>query len=244
MKGIRSSRWFKGEFMGQKVLLVEDNMIISRSLETKLKEEMFEVKPVFNGEDAIKQFDMMPYDVVLLDLMLPIKNGDEVLRHIRSKGDIPVIIISTKDSDVEKTINLGLGADDYLSKPFSMLELVARVKAVLRRSQKSVEKTLKQNFKIFDIEINLNNYVVTKKGEVVDLTLKEFEILKLLLTHPDQTFSKQLMYRTIWGEEYYFNDNVINVHIRRLREKIEDSPSEPKIVVTMWGFGYKLGTEK
>ncbi|PKK92617.1 MAG: hypothetical protein CVV61_08815, partial [Tenericutes bacterium HGW-Tenericutes-6] len=123
--------------MGQKVLLVEDNIIISRSLETKLKEEMFEVKPVFNGEDAIKQFDMIPYDVVLLDLMLPIKNGDEVLRHIRSKGDVPVIIISTKDSDVEKAINLGLGADDYLAKPFSMLELVARVKAVLRRSQKT-----------------------------------------------------------------------------------------------------------
>jgi len=230
--------------MGQKILLVEDNVIISRSLETKLKEEMFEVKPVFNGEDAIKQFDMIPYDVVLLDLMLPIKNGDEVLKHIRSKGDITVIIISTKDSDVEKAINLGLGADDYLSKPFSMLELVARVKAVLRRSQKSSEKTLKSHYQIFDIEINLNNYLVTKNGHTVDLTLKEFEILKLLLTHPDQTFSKQLMYRTIWGEEYYFNDNVINVHIRRLREKIEDNPSEPKIIMTMWGFGYKLGKEE
>ncbi len=230
--------------MGQKILLVEDNVIISRSLETKLKEEMFEVKPVFNGEDAIKQFDMIPYDVVLLDLMLPIKNGDEVLKHIRSKGNIPVIIISTKDSDVEKAINLGLGADDYLSKPFSMLELVARVKAVLRRSQKSSEKILKSNYQIFDIEINLNNYLVTKDGHTIDLTLKEFEILKLLLTHPDQTFSKQLMYRTIWGEEYYFNDNVINVHIRRLREKIEDNPSEPKIVKTMWGFGYKLGKEE
>lgn len=230
--------------MGQKILLVEDNVIISRSLETKLKEEMFEVKPVFNGEDAIKQFDMIPYDVVLLDLMLPIKNGDEVLKYIRSKSDIPVIIISTKDSDVEKAINLGLGADDYLSKPFSMLELVARVKAVLRRSQKSSEKIVNSTYQIFDVEINLNNYLVTKNGTTVDLTLKEFEILKLLLTHPDQTFSKQLMYRTIWGEEYYFNDNVINVHIRRLREKIEDNPSEPKIVKTMWGFGYKLGNEK
>lgn len=229
--------------MGQKILLVEDNVIISRSLEKKLKEEMFEVKPVFNGEDAIKQFDMMPYDVVLLDLMLPILNGEEVLKHIRSKGDVPVIIISTKDSDVEKAINLGLGADDYLSKPFSMLELVARVKAVLRRSQKAAEKALKTNYKIFDVEINLNNYLVTKKEKSVDLTLKEFEILKLLITHPDQTFSKQLMYRTIWGEEYYFNDNVINVHIRRLREKIEDDPSDPKIVKTMWGFGYKIGIE-
>ena len=124
--------------MNQKILIVEDNLLISKSIESKLKEEMFEVKAVFNGEDAIKQFDLMKYDVVLLDLMLPVKSGEEVLKHIRSKGDVPVIIISVKDSDVEKAINLGLGADDYLSKPFSMLELIARVKAVLRRSKKSL----------------------------------------------------------------------------------------------------------
>ncbi|MDO9629474.1 MAG: response regulator transcription factor [Acholeplasmataceae bacterium] len=138
-------------------------------------------------------------------------------------------------------MNLGLGADDYLAKPFSMLELVARVKAVLRRSQKSLEKEIKTKYEISNIEVNLSNFEVKKNGVVVDLTLKEFEILKLLLTHPEQTFSKQQMYRTVWGEEYYYNDNVINVHIRRLRKKIEEDPSNPKIVITMWGFGYKLG---
>ena len=227
--------------MNQKILIVEDNLLISKSIESKLKEEMFEVKAVFNGEDAIKQFDQMKYDVVLLDLMLPVKSGEEVLKHIRSKGDVPVIIISVKDSDVEKAINLGLGADDYLSKPFSMLELIARVKAVLRRSKKSQEIPTKQKYMIANLEVNMVNYEVKKNNQLVDLTLKEFEILKLLLTHPDQTFSKQQMYRSIWGEEYYYNDNVINVHIRRLREKIEDDPSNPKIVITMWGFGYKLG---
>ncbi|PKK93343.1 MAG: DNA-binding response regulator [Tenericutes bacterium HGW-Tenericutes-6] len=227
--------------MNQKILLVEDNVLISRSIESKLKEEMFEVKPVFNGEDAINQFNQITYDAVLLDLMLPIRSGEEVLRHIRSKSDVPVIIISTKDTDVEKAVNLGLGADDYLSKPFSMLELVARVKAVLRRSQKSQEKDQKLKLVVGDLEINFSNYEVRKQGQVVDLTLKEFEILKLLITHPDQTFSKQQMYRSVWGEEYYYNDNVINVHIRRLREKIEDDPSNPKVVMTMWGFGYKLG---
>ncbi|MDX9690931.1 MAG: response regulator transcription factor [Acholeplasmataceae bacterium] len=227
--------------MNQKILIVEDNLLISKSIESKLKEEMFEVKAVYNGEDAINQFDQMKYDVVLLDLMLPVKSGEEVLKHIRSKGDVPVIIISVKDSDVEKAINLGLGADDYLSKPFSMLELIARVKAVLRRSKKSHEVPVKQKYNVGNIEVNMVNYEVKKEGKPVDLTLKEFEILKLLLTHPDQTFSKQQMYRTIWGEEYYYNDNVINVHIRRLREKIEDVPSSPKIVITMWGFGYKLG---
>ena len=227
--------------MAQKILIVEDNVLISRSIESKLKEEMFDVKAVFDGEEAIKQFDLMSYDAVLLDLMLPKVSGENVLKHIRSKGDVPVIIISTKDTDVEKAINLGLGADDYLAKPFSMLELIARVKAVLRRSHKVQEKEMKQNFKIGQLEVNLSSFEVKKEGQIVELTLKEFEILKLLLTHPDQTFSKQQMYRTVWGEEYYYNDNVINVHIRRLREKIEDDPSNPKIVMTMWGFGYKLG---
>ncbi len=227
--------------MAQKILIVEDNVLISRSIESKLKEEMFDVKAVFDGEEAIKQFDLMSYDAVLLDLMLPKVSGENVLKHIRSKGDVPVIIISTKDTDVEKAINLGLGADDYLAKPFSMLELIARVKAVLRRSHKVLEKETKQNFKIGQLEVNLSSFEVKKEGQIVELTLKEFEILKLLLTHPDQTFSKQQMYRTVWGEEYYYNDNVINVHIRRLREKIEDDPSNPKIVMTMWGFGYKLG---
>jgi two-component system, OmpR family, response regulator VicR len=227
--------------MSQKILIVEDNVLISRSIETKLKEEMFEVKAVFNGEDAITQFNQVKYDAVLLDLMLPIKNGEEVLKYIRSKGDVPVIIISTKDTDVEKAVNLGLGADDYLSKPFSMLELVARVKAVLRRSVKSQEKELKPKYVVGNLEINFSNFEVKKQDKLVELTLKEFEILKLLITHPDQTFSKQQMYRNVWGEEYYYNDNVINVHIRRLREKIEDDPSNPKIIMTMWGFGYKLG---
>jgi two-component system, OmpR family, response regulator VicR len=230
--------------MSKKILIVEDNILISKSIESKLKEEMFDVKVVFNGEEAINQFNLIKYDVVLLDLMLPVKSGEEVLKHIRSKGDVPVIIISVKDSDVEKAINLGLGADDYLSKPFSMLELIARVKAVLRRSQKTNEVPLQKNYQIGNIEVNMINYEVKKNGTSLDLTLKEFEILKLLLTHPNQTFSKQQMYRTIWGEEYYFNDNVINVHIRRLREKIEDEPSSPKIIITMWGFGYKLGEHK
>lgn len=227
--------------MPQKVLLIEDNVIISKSIEQKLKSELYEVKSVFNGEDAINQFDKEQFDVVLLDLMLPKVGGEDVLKHIRSKGDTPVIIISTKDTDVEKAINLGLGADDYVVKPFSMLELLARVKALLRRSKHHEEKPKQALFEFNDITVNLNTFQVKKAGEPLELTLKEFEILKLLLTHPDQTFSKQEMYRKIWNEEYYFNDNVINVHIRRLRKKIEEDPSNPKVVVTMWGFGYKLG---
>ena len=130
--------------MAYKVLLIEDNVLISKSIEQKLKEEMYDVKSVFNGEDAVMQFSKDKYDVVLLDLMLPKVSGEDVLKHIRSKGDTPVIIISTKDSDVEKAVNLGLGADDYVSKPFSMLELLARIKALLRRSQYKDEKPTKK----------------------------------------------------------------------------------------------------
>jgi DNA-binding response OmpR family regulator len=227
--------------MASKILLIEDNVLISKSIEQKLKDEMYNVKAVFNGQDAIDQFSKDSYDCVLLDLMLPKVSGEDVLKFIRSKSETPVMIISTKDTDVEKAVNLGLGADDYLSKPFSMLELLARVKALLRRSRQSEEKPKKNVYNFNDLSINLSTYQVVKNGVVLDLTLKEFEILKLLLTHPDQTFSKQEMYRKIWNEEYYFNDNVINVHIRRLRKKIENDPSNPEIVVTMWGFGYKLG---
>lgn len=227
--------------MASKILLIEDNVLISKSIEQKLKDEMYNVKAVFNGQDAIDQFSKDKYDCVLLDLMLPKVSGEDVLKFIRSQGETPVMIISTKDSDVEKAVNLGLGADDYLSKPFSMLELLARVKALLRRSRQSEEKPKKNIYNFNDLSINLSTYQVLKNGVVLELTLKEFEILKLLLTHPDQTFSKQEMYRKIWNEEYYFNDNVINVHIRRLRQKIENDPSNPEIVITMWGFGYKLG---
>jgi two-component system, OmpR family, response regulator VicR len=205
--------------MASKILLIEDNVLISKSIEQKLKDEMYNVKAVFNGQDAIEQFSKDKYDCVLLDLMLPKVSGEDVLKFIRSEGDTPVMIISTKDTDVEKAINLGLGADDYLSKPFSMLELLARVKALLRRSRQSEEKPKKNIYNFKDLSINLSTYQVIKNGVVLELTLKEFEILKLLLTHPDQTFSKQEMYRKIWNEEYYFNDNVINVHIRRLRQK-------------------------
>ncbi|MCF7932844.1 MAG: response regulator transcription factor [Acholeplasmataceae bacterium] len=227
--------------MKQRILVVEDNTIASKAITAKLREELFDVRIAADGNEAIQAFDEGEYDAVLLDLILPGKNGEDVLKYIRSVSDVPVIIISAKDTDVEKAINLGLGADDYLSKPFSMLELIARVKAVLRRSNRNLGAPIKPRLSVKNLEINFNTFEVFKDGVQVDLTSKEFDILKLLVTNPEQTFSKQMIYRSIWGEEYYFNDNVINVHIRRLREKIEDDPSDPEVVVTKWGFGYRLG---
>lgn len=227
--------------MKQRILVVEDNLIASKAITSKLREELFDVRAVADGNEAIQAFDEGSYDAVLLDLILPGKSGEDVLKHIRSCGDVPVIIISAKDTDVEKAINLGLGADDYLSKPFSMLELIARVKAVLRRSNRVVGSVSRPRLTIGSLDINFSAFEVYKNGVKLDLTAKEFDILRLLVTNPDQTFSKQVIYRSIWGEDYYFNDNVINVHIRRLREKIEDDPSQPKIILTKWGFGYRLG---
>jgi two-component system, OmpR family, response regulator VicR len=227
--------------MKQKILVVEDNVIASKAITSKLREELFDVRVAADGNEAIEAFDETRYDAVLLDLILPGVSGEDVLRHIRDQSDVPVIIISAKDTDVEKAINLGMGADDYLSKPFSMLELVARVKAVLRRAYRNLGTLGRTRVKVGSVLINFNTFEVFKDDRLLDLTAKEFEILKLLVTNPDQTFSKQNIYRRIWGEEYYFNDNVINVHIRRLREKIEDTPSQPKVVVTKWGFGYRLG---
>jgi two-component system, OmpR family, response regulator VicR len=232
----------KGDHMKKRVLIIEDNHVAAKAIATKLKDEVFEVEVVHDGKHAIDTFDRGNYDVILLDLVLPGKSGEEVLRYIRSKSEIPVIILSAKDTDVEKAINLGLGADDYLAKPFSMLELVARVKAVLRRSGQMPSTTVSL-LEIGHLRIDLNHFLVTKNGEPLSLTSKEFSILRLLATNPNQTFSKQDIYMKIWGETYYDNDNVINVHIRRLREKIEDEPSTPKIIKTKWGFGYHLGLE-
>ncbi|MFP4187754.1 MAG: response regulator transcription factor [Acholeplasmataceae bacterium] len=226
--------------MKKRVLIIEDNRVAAKAIASKLKDEVFEVEVIDDGKDAIEAFDRGRYDVILLDLVLPGKSGEEVLRYIRSRSEIPVIILSAKDNDVEKAINLGLGADDYLTKPFSMLELIARVKAVLRRSGQMPATTVSQ-LEIGNLRIDLNHFLVTKNGEPLSLTSKEFAILRLLTTNPDQTFSKQDIYMKIWGETYYDNDNVINVHIRRLREKIEDDPSKPEIIKTKWGFGYNLG---
>ena len=227
--------------MSKKVLLIEDNIMISKSIEQKLKEEMYDVKAVYNGKEAISAFNQNDFDIVLLDLMLPIISGEEVLKTIRTISEVPVMIISTKDTDVEKAVNLGLGADDYMVKPFSMLELLARVKALLRRTKQQEHLQIKKAYRFLDMHINLETYQATKNNVDIDLTAKEFEILALFLSHPNQTFSKQEIYRRIWNEEYYANDNVINVHMRRLRKKIEDDPANPVIIKTVWGIGYKLG---
>lgn len=225
--------------MEQRILVIEDNVVISRSIEEVLIKEGFLVHVALDGEKGLWSFHNNPYDLVLLDLNLPDMRGEEILKRIRAKSDVPVIIISIINTEVDKAVYLGLGADDYITKPFSLLETSARVKALLRRT-KSKEDRSEDEIHVGDLHIKFNSFEVFKNGRQLPLTAKEFQIFKLLVQHPTQTFSKEDIYHIVWQEDLY-NDNLLNVHIRRLRSKIEDEPSEPKYIKTHWGFGYKLG---
>lgn len=230
--------------MVSKILLVEDDISISDMVRNYLTKEGFEVTTAFDGEEGINIFIKNDFDLILLDLMLPKLDGMEFIKIVREDNLIPILIMSAKDTDVDKALGLGFGADDYISKPFSMIELSARIKALIRRATKyssSLNKEKKNTVIIDNLIIDLDNFSVTKDSTKLNLTSKEFNILKLFVTNPKRVFTKAQIYSSIWEDEYYGDDNVINVHIRRLREKIEDTPSKPKIIKTIWGIGYKLG---
>ncbi len=207
-----------------------------------LDKEGYSVACEFDGEAGIESVQKNKFDLVILDLMLPKKDGLECLRTIRLHSLVPVIILSAKGSDVDKALGLGFGADDYLSKPFSMTELLARIKALLRRAGYQAESSFNKPQQFGGLSIIPDTYSVVKNDRPIQLTLKEFDILQLLANQRQKVFTKEEIYRRVWKEEYYEDANVINVHIRRLREKIEDDPSSPKYVKTIWGIGYMWGS--
>lgn len=235
--------------MNNRILIVEDDHYISEMIKDTLVKHGYAVSTVFDGEEALQIVEVQNFDLILLDIMIPKIDGMECLKIIRTKSMIPILIMSAKGEDVDKALGLGFGADDYIAKPFSMIELVARVKAILRREKHYMDLTnqvvnptyQEETIKLGDLIIDMKNYSVKKCGHDVKLTLKEFNILKLFITRPNQVFTKAQVYSLVWQEEYYGDENVINVHIRRLREKIEDNPSNPKYLKTLWGIGYKLG---
>ena len=226
-----------------KILLVEDDIEISDMLKNFLSTENFEVTASYNGKDACQKFFMDKYSLVLLDLMVPGLSGMEVLKNIREASTVPVIIISAKDSDSDKTLGLGMGADDYITKPFSVTEVLARIKANIRRNTQYIpdipnkENILKKG----NLTIDTDTYSVLKNGKKIELTVKEFEILKMLIQNPQKVYTKNQIYSSVWNDVYIGDENAVNVHISRLRGKIEDNPRDPKYIVTVWGIGYKLG---
>lgn len=229
--------------INNKILIIEDDIAISEMVKNYLTKEGFAVTTAFDGEEGMAKYLNNYFDLVVLDLMMPKMDGMETLKLIREKSSVPVLIMSAKDSDVDKAIGLGFGADDYITKPFSMIEISARIKAGIRRatkysgSQKEEEKVL---VKLGDITMDLEKFLVIKNGKQIQLTSKEFEILKLFINNPNRVFTKAQIYSYVWKDEYYGDENVINVHMRRVREKIEDDPSNPKYIKTLWGIGYKL----
>ena len=225
-----------------KVLFVEDNLEICEMLGGYLTAENFEVDCAYDGEQACQKFDSNTYHIVLLDLMIPKISGMDVMKHIRKSSTVPIIIISAKDTEVDKTLGLGLGADDYITKPFSVVEVLARVKANIRRTTEyaaPIQKPEELSFR--SLKMDLSNHTVTKNGVLLELTAKEFDILKLLLQNPKRVYTKAQIYSLIWNDVYVGDENAVNVHISRLRNKIEDNPRSPECVLTVWGIGYKLG---
>jgi DNA-binding response OmpR family regulator len=224
----------------QKILIVDDDNNIAELISLYLTKECFETKIVNDGEQAIRKFNVFHPDLILLDLMLPGMDGYQVCREIRHISNVPIIMLSAKGETFDKVLGLELGADDYIIKPFDSKELVARVRAVLRRfhvnppSSSSSEKSVSYP----DLTINLTNYSVTYMGKQIDMPPKELELLYFLASSPNQVFTREQLLDHIWGYEYIGDTRTVDVHIKRLREKIKDNPRWS--IATVWGIGYKF----
>jgi DNA-binding response OmpR family regulator len=219
-------------------------MEINRLVTRYLSKEGYRSDGVYNGKEALSYLSKYEYQLIILDLMLPKVDGQEVLRIVREKKTIPIIIVSARDSEMDKISSLELGADDYLTKPFTIGELIARVKAQLRRYMHfnfDVTENRTKVLKYGDLELNTGTYEITVSGQKKNVTAKEFAILKLFLENPTRVFTKSHIFQAVWGEESMGDYNTVMVHINRLRTKIEKDPSNPIYLQTVWGFGYKLG---
>ncbi|MGG4218483.1 response regulator transcription factor [Paenibacillus jamilae] len=231
--------------MSQHILLIEDDLSIAEMLLKALTKEGYNLTTAYDGEEGLNAFARHNYDLVLVDLMMPKIDGMEVIRQIRTRSAVPILIMSAKDSDVDKALGLGFGADDYVAKPFSMLEMTARIQSAIRRSttyarlQQQKEQPQAQVLTYGNLRIDFDHFTVIRDENEIQLTAKESDILKLFASNPNRVFTKAQLYGFIWKDDYMGDENVINVHIRRLREKIEEDPSHPVHIKTLWGIGYK-----
>ncbi|WP_227395026.1 response regulator YycF [Jeotgalibacillus aurantiacus] len=230
--------------MDKKILVVDDEKPIADILQFNLKKEGYEVHCAYDGDTAVEMVEEIKPDLILLDIMLPGRDGMEVCREVRKNYEMPIIMLTAKDSEIDKVLGLELGADDYVTKPFSTRELVARVKANLRRHQalkgQAEEENLTNEITVGVLTIHPDAYMVTKRGETIELTHREFELLHYLSKHIGQVMTREHLLQTVWGYDYYGDVRTVDVTVRRLREKIEDNPSHPLWIVTRRGVGYYL----
>lgn len=224
--------------MQQKILIIDDDTDLCRLLKNNLEQEGYHVSICHDGVSGLDESQRLDYQLVVLDVMLPQKNGFEVLKKIREKSFVPVLMLTAKDSEGDKVSGLRMGADDYLTKPFSNSEFLARISSLLRRY--TVFNTVSENLiQLGNLTINKCGREVYKGNYLLELTAKEFDLLVFFAQNRGQVFTKKQIYHAVWNDEYTFDDNNIMVHIRRLRKKIEDNPEDPKYILTVWGIGYK-----
>ena len=225
--------------MATKVLAVDDEKLIVKGIRFSLEQDGYEVSCAYDGEEALSMAKDGNYDIILLDLMLPKLSGLDVCQQIREFSNVPIIMLTAKGEDMDKIMGLEYGADDYITKPFNILEVKARIKAILRRTRKSdKEETTDKVVTAGNLRLDTDSRRVYIRDKEVNLTAKEFDVLQLLVTNPNKVYSRENLLNTIWGYDYPGDLRTVDVHIRRLREKIEDNPSEPRYVHTKWGVGY------
>ena len=224
--------------MSRKVLVVDDEKLIVKGIRFNLEQDGMEVDCAYDGEEAVEKAKEKHYDIILLDLMLPKMDGFEVCQQIREFSNVPIVRLTAKGEDMDKILGLDYGADDYITKPFNILEVKARIKAIFRRIGR---KDASEDEKLLvhrDMKIDCESRRVFIAGREVNLTAKEFDLLELLAKNPNKVYSRENLLNMVWGYEYPGDARTVDVHIRRLREKIETHPSDPKYVYTKWGVGY------
>lgn len=228
--------------MKKSILVIDDDTDLCRLLKNNLEREGYCASVCHDGTAGLAEFHRREYQLVILDIMLPVKNGYEVLKEIREISNVPVLMLTAKDSEGDKVSGLRMGADDYLTKPFSNSEFLARTDALLRRYIVfGTEKADRKRIIAGNLVIDISKREVSKGQKLIDLTAKEFDLLLFFAENPGRVFTKKQIYTAVWNEEYEFDDNNIMVHIRRLRKKIEDDPEQPGYILTVWGVGYKFG---
>ena len=225
--------------MAKKVLVVDDEKLIVKGIRFSLEQDGMEVECAYDGEEALKLATENQYDMILLDIMLPKMDGFEVCQQIRGFSDVPIVMLTAKGDDMDKILGLEYGADDYITKPFNILEVKARIKAIMRRTSGKREK--EEAVKVIesgDLKLDGESRRLFILGKEINLTAKEFDLLELLVMNPGKVYSRENLLNIVWGYEYPGDVRTVDVHVRRLREKIEKNPSEPKYVHTKWGVGY------
>ncbi len=227
--------------MPKRILVIDDEPMIVESVSYNLKQEGFEVVAAGDGEAGLGLAEAGEFDLILLDLMLPGIDGLEICRRLRKQSEIPIIMLTAKEGEIDRVLGLELGADDYVTKPFSMRELMARVKRVLKRTVTRAE-AIGQSQSIISgqLQIDLLGHEVLVNGEAVNLSSKEFELLRILASHPGQVLSREQLLNLVWGSDFYGDNRTVDVHIRWLREKIETDPGNPQYILTIRGVGYKF----